>query len=253
MPDSSAPLTTKNLRRPEGDRAFDAAPSRPSGRRVKIAVSVVLLIHLWGVVGRPFEFATQGPFGSSPSASTFYSPVRAYSQFMYLDHGYAFFAPDPGPSHFIQAAITDDGGTRVEMKYPDLAEQRPRLLYHRHFMLAEFLNDVHYPPGPPPAEIASDASAAAEWMRTRKRFDDVRDSILHHLRVEYPRCDVAIRRVEHRQPGLPEFFEGKVGTRDERLLRVLFDTFDGSPSVDESQSLEVPRETVAPPDAEPAS
>jgi hypothetical protein len=204
-------------------QARDAAepPSFFASRRARLAISVLVIGHLWAVIGRPLEFATQGPFGTSPSATTFF---RGYSQFAYLDHGYAFFAPEPGPSHFFQAAITPPQGERFERKFPDLSDQWPRLLYHRHFMLAEFLNDVYHPPGEPPAEIASDALATAQWRQGRKRYEDVRDSILNHLRSEHPRCEVAIRRVEHRQPGLPEFFQDGTSVRDERLLRVLFDT-----------------------------
>lgn len=226
--------------------------SRPgwfADRRVRMGVSVLVIGQLWAVAGRPFEFATQGPFGTSPSASTLYAPVRGYSQFAYLDHGYAFFAPDPGPSHFIQAAITNSDGVRVEKKYPNLEQQWPRLLYHRHFMLAEFLNDIHHPPGDPPPEIAQDASASAEWVRARKRYEDVRDSILNHLRHEYPRSEVAIRRMEHRQPGLPEFLQGEISTRDESLLRVLFDTLDDLPPRT-SAPFPVPTETLSAPPAE---
>jgi hypothetical protein len=212
-------------------------------RRVRFGLSVLLIGHLWAVVGRPFEFATQGTFGTSPSASMFYAPMRGYSQFAYLDHGYAFFAPDPGPSHFFQAAITRSGGDRVEPKFPDLADQWPRLLYHRHFMLAEFFNDVFHPPGNPPPEIAANALATADWVRGRKRFDDVRESLVHHLQVVNPQCDIAIRRVEHRQPGLPEFFEGGVGTRDPRLLRVMFDTIDGMPP-QSTETLVIPTGTL---------
>lgn len=218
-------------------------------RRVRFGLSVLLIGQLWAVMGRPLEFATQGPFGSSPSASAFYAPLRSYSQFAYLDHGYAFFAPDPGPSHLFQAAITQSDGVRVEEKFPDLTKQWPRLLYHRHFMLAEFLNDVHHPPGDPPPGIAEDPLAAAEWVRGRKRYEDVRDSILNHLRKEHPRCEVAIRRVEHRQPGLPEFIQDSIGTQDERLLRVLFDTLDGLPPR-RDDTLGAPPETLSAPPAE---
>ncbi len=213
-------------------------------RRVRFGLSVLIIGHLWAVVGRPLEFATQGPFGTSPSVSTLYAPVRGYSQFAYVDHGYAFFAPDPGASHFFQAAVTDPDGKLTELKFPDLEVHKPRLLYHRHFMLAEFFNDVYHPPGNPPPDIAANSIATADWVRGRKRFSDVRDSLLHHLREIHPRCEVAVRRVEHRQPGIPEFFEGQIGTRDQRLMRVLFDTIDGLPIR--------PPETLSPPPAEPA-
>jgi hypothetical protein len=221
-----------------------------ANRWARVGISILLIGHLWAVIGRPFEFATQGPYGTSPSASALYAPIRGYSEFAYLNHGYAFFAPDPGPSHYFQAAVTDQQGQRAEYKFPDLDDQWPRLLYHRHFMLAEFFNDVHHPPGSPPEELANDAVASANWIRGRQRFEDVRDSILNHLRKKHPNCEVAIRRVEHRQPGLPEFINGGIGTRDERLLRILFDTIDGLPAQPSTGPL-APPETLSPPPAEP--
>lgn len=231
---------------------FTAHSSWFASRRVRFGLSVLIIGHLWAVFGRPMEFATQGPFGTSPSASMFYAPVRGYSQFAYLDHGYAFFAPDPGPSHFIQAAITDEQSERVELKFPDLDQQWPRLLYHRHFMLAEFFNDVYHPPGSPPPEIADNAMASVQWMRGRKRFETVRDSILNHLRKEHPQTLVAIRRVEHRQPGLPEFIDGGIGTRDLSLLRVMYDTIDGLPEPPLAP-VSLPTENVIALPAEPQS
>lgn len=175
------------------------------------------------MVGRPIEFATDGPFGASPSATLFRAPTRAYSQLAYLDHGYAFFAPDPGPSHLIRATITPADGEPIRRYYPDLQDQRPRLLYHRHFMLAEFLNDVYHPPGDPPQEVAEDAEAALRWRLARNRYEAVRDSILNRLRTRYPDSEVTISRVEHRQPGLPEYLEDQMPLDDPQLYRVLPD------------------------------
>jgi len=247
----SVPHAVKSTDRPRIASTATASPSMDtswfSDTRVRVVVSFFLIGHLWAVIGRPLEFATQGPFGASPSASAWYAPVRAYSQFAYLDHGYAFFAPDPGPSHFFEAAITNSFGEIVERKFPDLTVQWPRLLYHRHFMLAEFLNDVHQPPIQPPPEIAGNPVELERFMRGRRRFESVRDSILKHLRYHHPESKVAIRRVEHRQPGLPEFFGDNVSVADQRLLRVLFDTIDGLrvPTSDPAPTTE-PLETPEP-------
>lgn len=194
--------------------------------------SVLIIGHLWAVVGRPLEFATQGPFGASPSMTLFRAPVRGYSQFTYLDHGYAFFAPEPGPSHLIRATITPLSGTEpaasnpvtpLVRTYPDLDDQWPRLLYHRHFMLAEFLNDIYHPPGEPPQEIAQNPVAIREWIQARRRYETVRDSILNRLQTAYPQSTVAIERLEHRQPGLPEFMEDNVPLDAPQLYTVLPD------------------------------
>ena len=201
----------------------------PPTRWWRLGASVLIIGHVWAILGRPLEFATQGPFGPSPSMTRFRDPVRAYSQFAYLDHGYAFFAPEPGPSHLIRATIRprDEAGDTLgdvngdatseangdtpgvqQRHYPDRADQWPRLLYHRHFMLAEFLNDVYHPPGEPPQEIASDPLAVREWIGSRQRYERVRDSILRRLESRHPNSVVEIERIEHRQPGLPEFRDG---------------------------------------------
>lgn len=192
------------------------------------------------MISRPIEFATLGPFGASPSASLFRAPVRAYSQFTYLDHGYAFFAPDPGPSHLIQAEISGPAGEPIRRRYPDLSEQWPRLLYHRHFMLAEFLNDVYHPPGDPPPGVTENPQALRAWHQSRRRYEKVRDSILDRLHARYPDSQIAINRLEHRPPGLPEFMEGKIPLDDPQLYRVLYDTYDGE------LDSEVPSAPVAP-------
>jgi hypothetical protein len=62
---------------------------------------------------------------------------RHYLNLIYMNHGYEFFAPDPGGTHLISFRVTKPDGTTVEGRFPDLEVQWPRLLYHRHMMLAE--------------------------------------------------------------------------------------------------------------------
>lgn len=227
-----------------GSRVTEPAPTETSldpkfatSRPFRIVASVLIIGHVWAIVGRPIEFATQGPFGTSPSATLFRNPVRAYSQFAYLDHGYAFFAPDPGPSHLIAATVKAKDGQTTELRYPDLGDQWPRLMYHRHFMLAEFLNNVYHPPGEPPQNIADNPIAAREWRMARRRYESVRDSIADCLRKQHPECDIAIERLQHRQPGLPEFFEENMPLDDARLVIML---------LDEIEPMELPDSPVAP-------
>ncbi len=130
--------TPQPTSQPAVQTSSNVVASKPPRRSIRIAISLLLLWHLAAVIGRPWEFATQGPFGNSPSASTFYQVVGGYSQFLYLDHGYAFFAPDPGPSHYFVADVQATNNPKTQLKFPDLSQQWPRLLYHRHFMLAEF-------------------------------------------------------------------------------------------------------------------
>ncbi|TWT82896.1 hypothetical protein CA13_43590 [Planctomycetes bacterium CA13] len=186
-------------------------------------ITVGLIFHLLAVIVPPLAFQTRGPLGSSPSVEALITPVRDYSQFLYLDRGYAFFAPDPGPSHLIQAAISDDVGNMTERMIPSLDDQWPRLLYHRHFMLSEFLHEIYEPPGPPPELARIDPIAAHRWEQGRARYEFVRQSIVDHLAHENPGNRVVIRRLEHVLPGFIEMANNPIELDDPRLYRVLRD------------------------------
>jgi hypothetical protein len=303
------PLDPRDLSAPQAafGQSSGAGPSTRTlpSLAVRLGLSFLIIGHLWGVIGRPLEFATQGPFGPSPSMTLLRRPVRGYGEFMYLDHGYAFFAPEPGPSHLIRATIVPPGGQRSENGaaqqqgasqkgespdapvqdltkrdvaaqyiatqsgavqggaeqggatpvegdagvvrfFPDRVDQWPRLLYHRHFMLAEFLNTVYHPPGEPPLEIRNDAVASRDWRMSRARYEAVRDSIVRCLNKKYPGMGVKVDRIEHRQPGLPEFMRDGVKLDAPQLYLVLEDV-SPEPSAAETNAPEnFAPENVAP-------
>lgn len=61
---------------------------------------------------------------------------RWYLNALYLNHGYSFFAPDPGPSLVMEYEVQrKDGSTIRRGRLPDVERHWPRLLYHRYFML----------------------------------------------------------------------------------------------------------------------
>ncbi len=216
-------------------------------RRGRYLLSLLIVAHLLAVAAPPLSFQAVSGIGSSPSVATVMRWVEPYSQFCYLDRGYAFFAPDPGPSHLFQAAITAGDGTVVEEMYPDLQNQWPRLLYHRHFMLAEYLAEIYQPPGPPPELARLNPTEADVWTRARARYERVRMSIAGHLEHVHPGQQVAIRRIEHLIPTIAEFQAAPVPLNDQRLYTVMLDravNIDGSVVVDQLP------ETVPPPDSE---
>lgn len=69
---------------------------------------------------------------------------RPYFNAVELNHGYRFFAPNPGPSHLVRYHLEFTDGSKRDGVFPNLDEQRPRLLYHRYFMLSEKLFDMFY-------------------------------------------------------------------------------------------------------------
>ena len=196
-----------------------------SSKRFRLVVSCFLVLHLLALFLPPLSFQTQGPLGQSPAVASALLPLEAYGQFLYIDRGYAFFAPDPGPSHMIQVAVTNPEGNREEFLYPDRRRQWPRLLYHRHFMLTEFLYDIYQPPLPTgEAELAAlDPQELEYWSNGRARYERFRQSMVHHLEAVNPGREVAIRRIEHLIPDLVAFRERPLVLTDEESYRVLLD------------------------------
>ena len=113
----------------------DAVSSSRLSPQWRIAISVLLAIHLMALVAAPL--AVQPSSLLFGDIWTVFSP---YLQATFINHGYHFFAPEPGPSHLIRYEVVREDGKRQEGSFPNLVQHQPRLLYHRHFMLTEFVN-----------------------------------------------------------------------------------------------------------------
>ncbi len=199
-------------------------PSRPWEQQqeatarpwVKALLSALIAFHITAVFVGPFAFASNW---ESPFAEAVSGAIRWYTGGMYLNHGYFFFAPDPGPSHLIDYQVEfDDGRPPVKGRFPDLKTERPRLLYHRHFMLAESLNNRFVPAEPPPEPSPPSLTATTEekilaqasreqydrqlaaWQHARKQYEAMRRSFEEHLKAKYGGDRVTLTRVEHRLP-----------------------------------------------------
>jgi len=143
-----------------------AKPKRPAGEvpwhpAVRVILSVLVILHVTAVFVAPWALSTKpalppgfvGPLDANGQPQmipnnhpAWQMPVvpqtlhKAFSHYLnlaYLNHGYEFFAPDPSGTHVIDYQVTQPDGTVVEGRFPDLEQQWPRLLYHRHMMLAE--------------------------------------------------------------------------------------------------------------------
>jgi len=200
--------------------------------RTRLIVSVLVLLHLTAVFWAPFTFASRvGADSSSPFADGLMPYLRPYIAMMYLDHGYFFFAPNPGPSFLVKYKVEyPDGRGAVEGVFPNLKEQRPRLLYHRYFMVSTALNNsfapAEAPPEPSPPPINATASSTDQrnhqravdayqrqksfWAHRRMQYEALRNSIVRHLESEYPGGKVTITRVEHRPAAPTEVSEDKL-------------------------------------------
>ena len=197
----------------------------PVARRV---ASVLIALHVAAVFIAPFAFACSTPASSSPFADGLMWVLRPYIDGLYLNHGYAFFAPNPGASHLVRYRVEyDDGRQPIEGMFPDLKSQRPRLLYHRHFMLAEQLHNLYTPAElPPEIPLSPDMTRQvtepqrraltegmrqehrrrlAGWNHSRELYLSFRQSLENHLRSRYGGDRVTLTRVEHGLLGPAEF------------------------------------------------
>lgn len=210
------------------------------------------MVHLAAVFAPPLAFQTRGPRGLSPSVATVLNPLTAYGQFLYLDRGYAFFAPDPGPSHLMAVEIEGDRTYRV----PSLDDQWPRLLYHRHFMLAEFLNDSYQPALPKEiGTLVGDQIAPDElrlWRLGRSRYEAILNSMVDHVRSrssgdrnESP--SVRIDRLEHMIPDFVGFADRQILLDVDESYVLLEDIPISIEALTGDQSLLAPTETVPAP------
>lgn len=118
-----------------GTRSAASRNQKPLSRRARGIVSVLLMLHLVGIASAPLAMEP-----ASLPAQKIFAFFRPYLDAAYLNHGYHFFAPEPGPSHLIRYELVFSDGHMENDVFPDPAEQRPRLNYHRHFMLSEFAN-----------------------------------------------------------------------------------------------------------------
>lgn len=221
-------------------QAQDAEPVGSMSIAKRIA-SLAILFHLCALVLPPLAFQTSSPGQPSTVFASLFKPFQAYAQFLYTDRGYAFFAPNPGPSNLIGVAMETPDGSVKEVLYPDLNQQWPRLLYHRHFMMTEYLNEIYWPPGPPANLADSDPEAARLWKQGRGRYEAVRDSIVRHLKKVNEGRDVKIRRLRHHQPDMLDYRAEPIALDDQRLYEVLLDQ---APSEERIEPL--PSQDVAP-------
>ena len=99
----------------------------------KALASLLIGFHLLAVLMAPLTMFAPSEALTVPVRNA----VAPYQHATYLDHGYQFFAPDPGPSHFVQYIVITQDGERIEGRFPDRDKHWPRLHYHRWFMLSE--------------------------------------------------------------------------------------------------------------------
>ncbi|NIP85322.1 MAG: hypothetical protein GTO03_07090 [Planctomycetales bacterium] len=167
-------------------------------------VSLLLLVHLAVVIATPLAMVTP----QSRLAVWVTQWSAPYLQAGNISHGYAFFAPDPGPGHLLRYEIEYEDGSRAGGQLPDGNRHWPRLLYHRHFMLSEQLAALAVPATGPPRPAATDDERVvaewkadfAAWRTARQRFLQRARSYARHLLTAHAAQEVRLYLTRHEIP-----------------------------------------------------
>ena len=141
----------------------------PVRRRIlRWLINGVLCFHLMAIVTAPL---TVGP--SSQIARNTWDLVNPWLQFLYLNHGFHYFAPEPSSSNLVDYKATGANGETVSGRFPNFDIQ-PRLLYHRYFMLSEFMGNS------PPDMRERIAAGYCQCLCEREDADIVELKVVRH-------------------------------------------------------------------------
>lgn len=98
-----------------------------------VALNAWLVFHVFAIFIAPAGMPPASPLLVDASRL-----ARPYNDALFLNHGYHYFAPDPGASTLVSWRVSRPGTLPVRGRFPDRSIW-PRLRYHRYFMLADNL------------------------------------------------------------------------------------------------------------------
>ncbi|MCU0710292.1 MAG: hypothetical protein MUF23_18600 [Pirellula sp.] len=204
-------------------------------RTLAWVISLLVGLHMLAVVAEPLRFFSQSDFQSGPEFAALRRWTAPYVEWLYLDHGYFFFAPNPGPSHLVAVdragepppplvARPSDEGVLIDQfayVFPDRNRQWPRLLYHRYFMLSEFYNN-RFAPDRLLEEDRGDPDFVARWERDRAFYVRLGESIERSMEKTLGSTEpLRLRRLERDLPSPDQVLKNGWQLDDPRGLYVL--------------------------------
>jgi hypothetical protein len=163
------------------------ASARHWSAAARLLASLAIIVYLAAVTLPPLA----GPPPASELAGRLMQPLRPLVGALYLGHGYRFFAPDPGPGHTIRWTLQRADGSESSGSIPDRDADRPRLLYHRRFMVAEKIAALVPPPDAPEGVRFA---ARQDWQPLIK-------GVAGNLLAAHDGVQVRLEMVEHFLPG----------------------------------------------------
>ncbi len=208
-------------------------PEKPAANYCPVTAQyfflVAFLIHFLGVLSEPLRFFSRSEVRTNggPEFAALGELMKPYSQWLYMNHGYFFFAPNPGPGHLIQCTsnplstldtTTDDPNNSFRL--PNRDEHWPRLLYHRYFMLSEFYSS-RFAPAQVSEELKKDVEFMQGWASDKELYDQIRSSIVSSLKHSRNKENIELRRIERLLPDSRQVLRENWVLNDPRLINLL--------------------------------
>jgi hypothetical protein len=190
----------------------------------------LISFHLVAVFAEPFQFFSRSPVQSGADAELLRRATRPYAQFMFLDHGYFFFAPNPGPGHVLRVMADDaplpipEDRFRVNphegVLFPDRNRDKPRLVYHRYLMFADFVN-ARFAPAELDPELAKDLFIQRSWSRDRAIYAHLVRAVSDKVKRDTQQPFVRVDRLEREIPDRMSTLQQQVRISDPRWIQIL--------------------------------
>lgn len=202
--------------------------------KVRGILSFVIGFHLLALIAQPMSM-----FSEMRAADTglLRDVMAPYIEVFYLDHGYFFFAPNPGPNHLVECQIEPAEGSgkiapkELWFRFPDRNLHWPRLYYHRQFMRSEFYNTV-FVPSNAVERMKDNPVALRQVQRDWDIFQSVEGSFVKHLKAIHPGSRVQLQRIEHQLPTSFQVLQEGWRLTDPRLYVALPNLLDPLPKED---------------------
>ena len=186
----------------------------------------LLLLHFLGVLSEPLRFFSRSEVRTGPEFAMLSDLYKPYSQWLYINHGYFFFAPNPGPGHLIECTIqpqVSQTESSQTLLLPDRKAHWPRLLYHRYFMLAEFYNS-RFAPATIGDEEKKDPEFVRRWAYDKELYDQLQSLIVSSLKHSQTVERIELKRLERLLPDSQQVLKEGWTLNDPRLISVLSET-----------------------------
>ena len=187
--------------------------------RVRGIVSALLAFHVAAVFIAPWS----GPPPASGLSATISRWIRPYTDATDVNHGYRFFAPNPGPSHLVRYELELRDGSLKGGLLPDLEVHWPRQLYHRHLMIAETVSNQTaglFPEPIPPNQFPGYATMTAaqreqlraDYLTAGRIHNEVKGRLIiplaQRIMLDHDAEAVRLWSVEHRIPFRQSYLDG---------------------------------------------